>query len=344
MTPSELPFVTIGMPCLNEEGFIEACVRGALVQDYPADRLEVIVADGGSGDGTLAILERLAREDARLRVLPNPGRYQSAGMNEILKQMRGEVLVRMDVHADYAEDYVRRCVEVLERTGADNAGGAARAKATSFFQRAVCAALASPLGVGGSSYRNADNEGWVETVFNGAFRRGIFEKVGLYDPKAVTNEDAELNQRIHAAGGRVYLSRDIQTWYYPRSSPVALARQYFKYGHGRARTLLKHGKFLSLRPAIPFLMVVGGATLLATSAVQPWTPWAFAAYGALTLTEAVRVGREAGPAAIPVVWAIFPLIHVAHGLGFATGLLHYLRKPDWRREGDEKLTGRPPGS
>jgi glycosyltransferase involved in cell wall biosynthesis len=338
------PFVTIGMPCLDEEGFIEACVRGALAQDYPADRFEVIVADGGSRDGTVAILERLAAEDARVSVVPNPGRYQSAGMNEVLRRARGDVIVRMDVHADYAPDYVRRCVEVLERTGADNAGGAARARATSFFQRAVCAALQSPLGVGGSAYRNPDNEGWVETVFNGAFRREIFERVGLYDPRAITNEDAELNQRIAMAGGRVYLSRDIMTWYYPRSAPGPLARQYFKYGQGRARTLLKHGRFLSLRPAIPFLMVLGGTALVATSGVQPFTPFAFAAYAGLTLAESIRVGRELGPAGVPVVWAIFPLLHVSHGLGFAAGLLRYLRRPDWDPEGDEKLTARSPSA
>ncbi|PKN32364.1 MAG: hypothetical protein CVU63_19170, partial [Deltaproteobacteria bacterium HGW-Deltaproteobacteria-20] len=142
---SDLPFVTVGVPCLNEEGFIEALVRGALEQDYPSDRFEVLVADGGSTDRTLEILARLSEEDPRVRVLHNPGKIQAAGMNEIIKAAKGDVLVRFDAHADYASDYVRKCIEVLVRTGADNVGGGAKTRSRGWFQRAVCAALDSPL-------------------------------------------------------------------------------------------------------------------------------------------------------------------------------------------------------
>lgn len=321
--------MTIGLPCLDEERHVEACLRSVLAQDYPADRMEILVADGGSRDDTRAIVERIAAEDGRVALLDNPGRLQSAGMNEVVRRARGDVIVRMDVHADYAPDYVRRSVEVLRRTGADNAGGAARARAETPFQAALCAALSSPLGVGGSKYRSAENEGFVDTVWNGAFPRRVFEEVGLYDPAAVTNEDAELNQRIRAAGGRVYLSREIVVHYLPRDRATALARQYFRYGTGRARTLLKHRRLTSLRPMIPFLMVLCGAALVATSPLHGLTPVALAAYAALTGIEAVRVGRGLGAGRVLTVWAIFPLLHVSHGLGFAAGLVRYLRHPDW---------------
>ncbi|MGZ5971510.1 MAG: glycosyltransferase family 2 protein, partial [Polyangiales bacterium] len=183
----------------------------------------------------------------------------------------------------------------------------------------------------GAKYRGAANEGFVDTVFLGAFRRKVFETVGMYDPRAITNEDAELNQRIVDAGGKIYLSKEIVVHYHPRESFSALAKQYYKYGRGRARTLLKHKKLLSIRPALPFLMVTGASALLATSAVQPVTPFAFAAYALATGAEAVRIGREAGAAAIPIVWAIFPVLHVSHGIGFAAGLLRYgLRDRDWK--------------
>jgi glycosyltransferase involved in cell wall biosynthesis len=328
------------MPCLNEERHIEACVRGALAQDYPGDHLEVVVADGGSKDRTREIVRRIAAEDSRVTLIDNPGRLQSAGMNEAVKRARGDVIIRMDVHAEYASDYVRKSVEVLDRTGADNVGGAARTLAAVPFQRAVCAALESPLGVGGSKYRDPDNEGWVETVFNGAFRRSVFETVGLYDPHAITNEDAELNQRIHDAGGRVYLSREVVVHYMPRDRAGPLARQYFKYGQGRARTLLKHRRLLSIRPVIPFLMVVVGAALVATSRLHGLTPWALGAYAALALAEAVRVGRGGGLGQVLTVWMIFPVLHVAHGLGFGAGLVHYARHPDWSEP--ERLPPREP--
>jgi glycosyltransferase involved in cell wall biosynthesis len=326
------PRVTIAMPAYNEERYIEACIASVQAQDYPRELIEILVADGRSTDQTRDILARLAVADPRIRVIDNPARLQAAGLGLLVKQATGDIFVRMDVHCEYAPDYVRRCVETLERTGADNVGGAQRAKARTFFQRALCAALTSPLGVGGAKYRSADAEGYVDTVFLGAFRRRVFETIGIWDPGAITNEDAELNQRILDAGGQIYLSRDIVVHYFPRDSFTTLARQYFKYGRGRARTLLKLGSFPTLRPVLPFAMVVGATAVVAIPPLWPVAPLAFAAYALATGAEAVRVSGKLGPAAVPVVWAMFPVLHASHGVGFASGLLQYLRKPDWSAE------------
>lgn len=323
------PRVTVAMPAYNEEKYIEACIASVQAQDYPKDRIEILVADGRSTDRTREILAQLAAHDPRIRVIDNPERLQAAGLGRLVKQAQGDVIVRMDVHCEYAPDYVRKCVETLERTGADNVGGAQRAKAKSLFQRALCAALASPLGVGGAKYRSADAEGFVDTVFLGAFRRRVFETVGLWDPKAITNEDAELNQRILDNGGQIYLSRDIVVHYFPRDTFKALAKQYFKYGRGRARTLLKLGTFPTLRPLLPFFMTTGAATLVAVPPLWPLATTAFATYALATGAEAVRVGRKVGALSIPLVWAMFPILHLSHGAGFAAGLFRYLREPDW---------------
>jgi glycosyltransferase involved in cell wall biosynthesis len=324
--------VTIAMPSFNEEHYIEACIASVKAQDYPPELVEILIADGRSTDRTREILARLSEADPRIRMIDNPARLQAAGLGLIVKQATGDVIVRMDVHAEYAPDYVRRCVEVLERTGADNVGGAQRAKARTPFQRALCAALASPLGVGGAKYRSADAEGLVDTVFLGAFRRRVFETIGLWDPGAITNEDAELNQRILDAGGQIYLSKDIVVHYFPRESLSALAKQYFRYGRGRARTLLKLGAFPTLRPLLPFFLVSGGAALLLTPPLWPLAPAALATYALATGAEAVRVGQKLGARAIPTVWSIFPVLHASHGAGFAAGLWQYLRHPDWPAE------------
>jgi glycosyltransferase involved in cell wall biosynthesis len=324
------PFVTIAIPCFNEERHIEACLDDVFSQDYPADRLEVLVADGMSTDRTRNVLGEIsARHPGRLRVIDNPRRLQAPAMNAMIAAARGDVIVRMDVHARYAPDYVEQCVAVLEETGADNVGGAQRAVAETWFQRALCAALDSPLGVGGASYRDPEKEGFVDTVFLGAFRRKVIDAVGGYDDNAVTNEDAELNQRILAAGGKVFLSRKIVVNYMPRGSFRSLARQYFKYGKGRARTLLKHKRYPTIRPVLPFLMVVGGVTLLVVPPLRLLAPVAFGLYGAAALVEAVRVSRRHGLALAPVVAAIFPVLHVSHGVGFAAGLAQYGLHPDW---------------
>lgn len=326
------PRVTIAMPAYNEEKYIEACIASVQAQDYPADLIEIIIADGRSTDRTRDIIADLAAKDPRIKLIDNPERLQAAALGHMVKEASGDVIVRMDVHCEYAPDYVRKCVETLERTGADNVGGAQRAKAKSAFQKALCAALGSKLATGGVKYRSPDAEGFVDTVFLGAFRRKIFEAVGLWDPKAITNEDAELNQRILESGGQIYLSRDIVVHYFPRDSFKTLAKQYFKYGRGRARTLLKLGTFPTLRPLGPFLLTLSGATLLAVPPLWPIAPAAFATYALATGAEAVRVGKSLGASAIPMVWAMFPVLHVSHGVGFAAGLVQYLMNPDWPAE------------
>jgi glycosyltransferase involved in cell wall biosynthesis len=320
------PFITVAMPCLNEAAFIENCVRGLQAQTYPRDRIEILIADGGSTDGTRETLERLSREDERIRVIDNPGRIQAAGINHAIRAARGDVIGRMDVHADYAPDYLERCVEVLARTGADNVGGAARCRANGAVQRAVAAALSSPLGFGGASFRDADAEGWVDTIFPGAFRREIFDKVGLFDEGAVVNEDAELNQRILQSGGRIYQSREIVLYYYPRDSLTGLARQYYRYGQGRARTLLKHRRFVRLRPALPFLGLM--SWIIAAIVVPPLAAVGALAYAVATAVEAVRQSRRQGAAAA-VTWLAFPIMHFCHAVGFGAGLVRFLLRPNW---------------
>ena len=332
MQPRQGTRVTIAMPAYNEEHYIEACIASVQAQDYPADLIEILVCDGRSTDKTREILARLSAADPRIKMIDNPERLQAAGLGLLVKAATGDVIVRMDVHCEYAPDYVRKCVETLDKTGADNVGGAQRAKAKTPFQRALCAALLSPLGVGGAKYRSAESEGYVDTVFLGAFRRRVFETVGLWDPKAITNEDSELNQRILESGGQIYLSKEIVVHYFPRDSFKSLATQYFRYGRGRARTLLKLGKVPTLRPFIPFLTVTGAAATLAIPLLWPLAPAVFATYALITGAEAVRVGKDLGPAGIATIWRIFPTLHASHAAGVAAGFWQYLRNRDWTAE------------
>ncbi|WP_437679237.1 glycosyltransferase family 2 protein [Sorangium sp. So ce131] len=340
---AERPRCSIIVPCYNEERYVESTLRCALGQRYPEDLLEILVVDGGSTDRTREIVARVAAEHPRVTLLHNPARIQAAAMNLGIRRSRGEVIVRMDAHADYAPDYVAASVAVLRRTSALNAGGAARPRHRGGFQRALCAALSSPLGVGGSAYRDPSREGFVESVWGGAFRREAFEIAGLYDPAAITNEDAELNQRIIEAGGAVYLSRDIVAHYYPRSSLGALARQYFAYGAGRARTLLRRRKLLSLRPIVPFCMVTAFALLALAAALlpaaRPLLAAASLAYAALVIAESLRLARRASSRDFPLLCAILPAMHAAHGLGFWAGLLRGARGRVGRRDA-ERLPAR----
>ena len=321
--------VTIAIPCFDERRHIDKCVQDVMTQDYPAHLVQVIVADGGSTDGTRERLDELSAKNPRMRWIDNPKKLQSAGLNAAIRVARGDVIVRLDAHCEYAPDYIRQSVTALRETGAWNAGGSQRGKPQNTFQKAICAALRSRLGVGGAAYRHPGAAGFVDTVFCGAFRRESFETAGTFDPAAITNEDAELNQRILECGGRIYLSPMIISHYFPRRDLLGLARLYFKYGQGRARTLLKRGRFPRITPAIPFLMTCSGALLMVTQPLAATTWLAFGIYGIICGVEAVRVARPIGRRAIPMVWAIFPTIHVSHGVGFAAGLVKYTLHPDW---------------
>jgi glycosyltransferase involved in cell wall biosynthesis len=327
--------VSVVIPCLNERDMIGRCLESVLEQTYPQQRIEILIADGGSTDGTLAVIEQFAacHPQADIRLVENPDRIQSAGCNQAIAVSRGDVIVRLDAHAEYDRNYIARSVAALSATGAANVGGAARPVHKTFFQRCLAAALESRASMGGAPYWRKEHQGWVDTVWNGAFPRSTFEEVGLYDPRARTNEDAELNLRITRAGKRIYLCRDVIAHYYPRRSLFALGRQYLRYGQGRARTVLKHHALQSYRPLAPFSLV---SALLLLGLLAPFSTGTrtllsilVCTYALGILVESVRIGWKRGLEVIPVAFLILPTMHLAHGTGFLLGLLRYGLRPDW---------------
>ena len=200
-----LPFVSVVMPVRQEASHIAHTVGAVLAQDYPGELLEVIVADGMSTDGTRGVLEGIQREHANLIVLDNPGRIAPTALNVAIRAARGAVIVRVDGHTEVAADYVRECVEALARSGADNAGGRMNALGEGAFGAAVALATSSPFGVGGARFHYSDREEWVDTVYLGAWRRDVFDRIGFFDEELVRNQDDEFNYRLRASGGRILL-------------------------------------------------------------------------------------------------------------------------------------------
>src|ERR1017187_3923550 len=198
---TDLPFASVVIAVLNEERPIEACLDSVLEQDYPADRYEVIVADGGSTDRTRAIVEAVGRRHGNVRVIANPGRLQAAGLNRAIPASAGSVIARQDGHAEWGRNHLRRSVDLLLSTGADNVGGLQEAVGDGISGRAIACAMGSPFGVGGAAFRYSAREQEMATVFLGTFRRSAFERVGLFDEAYPPHEDYELNHRIRSSGG-----------------------------------------------------------------------------------------------------------------------------------------------
>ena len=247
------PSVSIIIPTYNEEENIETVVDGFLASGY-SNILEVLIIDGNSTDNTIAKVQNLCHLYPKVKLLPNPDRIQSAALNIGLKACQGDIFLRADAHCQYAPDYVEQCVHTLLTNKAINVGGAQRFVAARKFQAGVALAANSLLGNGGAKYRNPYYDGYVDTVFLGCMWTKTLLKLQGYSNQ-ITNEDAELNQRLLDQDTEaIYVSSDIKVWYYPRKTWIALYLQYFKYGRGRFLTSIKHTKNSQLRGKLPFFL------------------------------------------------------------------------------------------
>jgi succinoglycan biosynthesis protein ExoA len=328
MPSSYQPRVSIVLPCRNESGHIEACLQSILTQEPPQGGFEIIAADGMSTDGTRHYLEETARRFPQLRVLNNPGRIVSTGLNAAIRAARGEVIVRMDAHTTYASDYVKQCLAVMAETGADNVGGPMRTWADTFREKAISAVFHSAWAVGGARSHQADYEGYVDTVIYGCWKRSLFDRIGLFDEELVRNQDDEHNLRITRAGGKIYQSPRIRSWYHVRGSLTALFRQYMQYGYWKVLVIRKHQTPASLRHIVPGVLV-GSICLLAVLGIF-WAPGLWAAAGlallyavgalSLSLIIAAQTNWTLLPALPGVVWCF----HFGYGYGFLRGIFDFV--------------------
>lgn len=310
-------------PCRNEYAAIDSFCASVLAQELPAGwHLELLVADGMSDDGTR---EKLANWSARvpgLQWIDNPGRIVSTGLNAALARSRGEVIVRLDIHTQFAPDYIAECLAALERTGADNVGGPWVAKGQGAVGRAISAAFQSRWVVGGARSRDTAYEGVVDTVYLGCWRRESFERFGVFDETLVRNQDDEHNLRIRLGGGRIWQSGRIRSTYRPRDSLAALFMQQRQYGYWRPFVMKKHGQPGSVRQLIPMAFVAACIVSL-LAAPWFWMPLAtlMLAYSAYLAAVSAQTARQAGDLSLlPRLPAVIAAYHVGYGTGTWQGL------------------------
>jgi succinoglycan biosynthesis protein ExoA len=330
--------VSVVAPMLNEADHLDELVEDLANQDYRG-KVELLVADGGSTDGSVERLrDATGRRGLELTVLDNPDRWVSHGLNRCIRAAGGDLIVRVDCHSRYPPDYLRRCVNAAEETGADNVGGVVIPTGRSKGERAVACAMESPFGgIGWTRHAGGSRRAEVDTVTYGAFRPSMFERVGLFDESLVRNQDDELNLRLRLGGGQVVLDPAIRVHYKPRGSLSKVFRQYYQYGLWKVPVMLKHGRVLSARSLAGGCLVTSVALL---AAIAPWWApgaWILAAelalYAALALTfgaVAIRKRRERWRL-LPRVVAVFPAFHVGHGAGMLHGWLRAVLRRARRR-------------
>ena len=319
--------VLVVIPCLNEEAHL-----GGLLESFRGAEVDrIVVVDGGSHDASVAIARAAADADPRICVLDNPKKIQSAAINLAVETFGAgtEYLVRVDAHAGYPGGYVERLVEACEAEGADSVTVSMLARSQErggCFQIAAASVQNSVLGTGGSAHRAAGARRWVDHGHHALFRTDAFRRIGGYDETFSHNEDAEFDARLGAAGGRILLAGDIVIDYYPRSTAGGLWRQYYRFGRGRARMLLRHRQVPKIRQAPPLavapVVVLAAAAPLSLWAGLPATAWLAACLGFGALLGA----RDGRPCAFASGLAA-AIMHLAWSAGFWVQLAASARRP-----------------
>lgn len=308
--------ISIILPVLNEADHLEESLRSILSQDYLGD-IEIILAIGPSHDGTEKIAQALAQKDSRIVLVENPSGRTASALNIAIAATKYSIIVRVDGHSQIPKNYLTLVSEILEKTGAVNVGGVMDAQGRTLFERGVARAMKSALGVGASRFHTGGAAGEVDTVYLGAFRKEALIAVGCFDERFTRAQDWELNHRLRSAGGKIYFDPRLVVTYRPRSSVLALAKQYFNYGRWRRVVSRTHQGTINYRYLAPPIAVLGSSLSIlmslffSTIFIVP-----LAIYLSFILLASFRIARSIGE--IICMPLILLTMHISWGIGFIT--------------------------
>lgn len=254
--------VSVVIPIRNEENYVDMFVKSVLKQDFPKENLELIFVDGMSEDKTLDILKSYRRIYDFINIYTNYNKTVQYALNIGIKNAIGDIIVRMDVHSEYSEDYISKCVEYLNKTGAQNVGGPMVSRGKTPIQKVIAAAYHSSFALGGGKFHEENFEGYADTVYLGAFKKETLLKLNMYDENLPRSEDDDLNFRLLESGGKVFITPKIKSIYYPRSTYKDLFRQYYEYGFWKVAVIKKHHKPARISHLVPasfvlFILIFG---------------------------------------------------------------------------------------
>jgi len=319
----QISFVSVIIPCRNEERFIAMCLDSIIAQDYPKNKLEILVVDGMSNDRSREIVLQYAKHCPFIRFLENPKLIAPTALNIGICEARGEIIVRIDAHATYEINYINQCVTLLQTTDATNVGGMQRAVGTDYVSNTIAIAITHPFGIGDAKFRYSNREEWVDTVYLGSWYKQSLENLGGFNEEWVVNQDYELNYRLRESGGKILLSPKICCHYYVRSSFKKLAFQYFRYGFWKVKTLVNHPNSVRWRQLVPPVFVL---TLIASLALIPFFHICAVIPGLYVISNLVasfQATNQRGRRYLPLLPFIFVTLHISWGIGFLIGLTRF---------------------
>ena len=311
---NNLSLVSIVIPCRNEEKYIGKCLDSILSQDYPKERLEVLVVDGMSEDKTRETIKnfQFSNPNFQLRLLDNPKKFTNFAFNMGIKESKGEIIMLMGAHAGYEKDYISKCVKYLKEYNVDNVGGIMLTlpRDNTLIAKAIAISLSHPFGAGNSYFRiGSEKPRWVDTVFGGCYKREVFEKIGLFNENLKRSQDMEFNLRLRKASGKILLAPDIVSYYYPKSN----LKDFFFHNIEDGIWVIYPLKFVKmlfkLRHYIPLIFVL----------TLPLSIWL---YILVSLFFSAQIAfREKDIRYFFVMPAVFATRHIGYGLGSVWGLI-----------------------
>lgn len=313
--------VSVIVPTYNESAYICRCLKSLEKQTFPLEKIEWLFIDGCSSDNTVEILTK-NNSLLNKRIMQNSKRLVTYAVNLGIENAIGRYIIRMDAHAEYEKDYIEKCIYYLEKTNADNVGGIAVTVGKGYIGEANAEILSSKFGVGNSQFRTSKKSGYVDTVPFGAFRREIFDKIGMFDPELPRSEDNDFNSRIIANGGKIYLASDIRFTYYCRSTVNGLLLQALQNGNALFLTLYKNPKAMSIRHYIPFLFVVSLILMPILASLFAIFKWLFVFEILLYMLLDLYFSLFSGSIKFCFYKFIaYPLFHISYGIGSLLGML-----------------------
>jgi len=328
MKEIEKCFVSIIIPCRNEKKYIVRCLDSIIAQNYPKDNLEVLVVDGGSTDGTREIVKEYIQKYPFMKLLNNPRRAVPIALNIGIKEVKGEVIMRMDAHNAYEKNYISKCIKYLKKYDVDNVGGICITLpgANTILVRSIALTLSHPFGVGNSYFRiGLKKPRFVDTVPFGCYKKEVFEKIGLFNEELIRNQDIEFNLRLKKAGGKILLVPDITSYYHARSTLKAFVKQNFQNGFW----VIYSTKFVkipfSIRHLVPFFFVVSlMGSLILSLFFRPFIylfAFIFGSYFILNVFFSTQLCLKNGLKYLPTLILSFSTLHFSYGFGSIWGFI-----------------------
>jgi glycosyltransferase involved in cell wall biosynthesis len=329
MEPREISLI---IPCRNEISYIAGCLDSVIANDYPREKLDIIVVDGMSEDGTKEIVDEYISRYPFIRLLDNPKKIIPTAMNIGIRNARGSVIMKIDAHSSYERHYISKCVNYLMEYGADNVGGIVKMlpRKDTVMGKSIVMALTSLFGAGNAYFRTGAREPrWVDTAFTGCYRKEVFDRVGLYDENIARSEDVAINSRLRRAGGKILLVPEIVSSYYTRSTLGDFVKHNFDNGFWITYPLKYHRLLFSWRHLVPMAFVSSLIVSLLLAIFYPLFLWVFifilGAYLLASIYFSARLAlREKNSRYLFVLPVVFGALHIVYGLGSIYGLIRTL--------------------